>query len=302
MSEVKVAERPLLVLVACEETQKVTTFARALGHEAYSCDIVLPSGEHPEWHFHCDVQKILKAPWDVLIGFPPCTHLAVSGAAWFEKKRKDGRQDRAIEFVRMLADADIPKIALENPVGVLSTRWRPPDQIIQPWQFGHAETKLTCLWLKNLPPLVPSAIVEGRKCRVHGISGEFRSARRSETYDGIAKAMVEQWLGRVPDDRRSTKTMCPFDPMPTHTCSSIVIPKGTPPATALASAFVALPPLRQYEIAKELGIQKKFDNHREKNARVRRFLTRAIEANKLAELWTLVFGEGTPNPYMKGQG
>lgn len=149
------------VLVACEESQAVTVEMRRLGHEAYSCDIQECSGGHPEWHLKVDALELLKMKWDMLIAFPPCTDLCVSGAKWFAVKRADGRQQRSIEFFMRFAQADCPRIAIENPVGIMSSEYRKPDQIIQPWQFGHGETKATCLWLKGLPKLMPTKIVWG---------------------------------------------------------------------------------------------------------------------------------------------
>lgn len=202
------------ILVACEESQAVTTELRRLGHEAYSCDIIECSGGHPEWHIQGDALKLLDGDhhclfwtmdgvghitpkrWDMLLAFPPCTHLAVSGARYFAQKRTDGRQQAAIDFFMKFANADCPRIAIENPVGIMSTQWRKPDQIIQPWQFGHGETKATCLWLKGLPPLAPTKIVEGREQRVWKMPpGPDRVKERSKTYPGIAKAMAEQWAG-----------------------------------------------------------------------------------------------------------
>lgn len=149
------------ILVACEESQAVTKELRRLGHEAYSCDLQECSGGHPEWHLQVDALELLKMRWDMLLAFPPCTDLAVSGARWFPEKRADGRQKRSIDFFLRFARADIPRIAIENPIGIMSSEYRKPDQIIQPWQFGHGETKATCLWLKGLPPLVPTEIVGG---------------------------------------------------------------------------------------------------------------------------------------------
>jgi len=162
----------------------------AAGHDAWSCD-VLPT-EIPGQHIRGDVLNVLSEGWDLMIAHPPCTHLAVSGARWFAQKREE--QAEALEFVRQLLDAPIPRIALENPVSVISTRIKKPDQIIQPWQFGHGETKTTCLWLKNLPKLVPTNIVEGRKNRIHLMPDSAgRWKRRSRTYSGIAQAMAQQW-------------------------------------------------------------------------------------------------------------
>ena len=184
------------ILVACEESQAVTIELRKLGHEAYSCDIIECSGGHPEWHLQQDVTPLLEEPWDMIIAFPPCTHLAVSGAKHFEQKRKDGRQQQGIDFFMMFADVDCPRVAIENPIGIMSTIWRKPDQIIQPWWFGHGETKATCLWLKGLPRLVPTDIVDGREQRVWKMPpSEDRAKLRSKTFPGIAKAMAEQWAG-----------------------------------------------------------------------------------------------------------
>jgi hypothetical protein len=142
------------VLIACEESQAVCIALRAKGHEAYSCDIQDCSGGHPEWHIKDDVLKVINEGWDMMIAFPPCTDLAVSGARYFEQKRKDGRQQQGIEFFMALANAPIRKIAIEKPVGVMSKVYRKPDQIIQPYYFGDPERKTTCLWLKNLPKLL----------------------------------------------------------------------------------------------------------------------------------------------------
>jgi len=134
------------------------------------------------------------ARWELMVAHPPCTHLAVSGAAHFEEKRRDGRQEEAIRFFMALVGAPIPRIAIENPVCIMSSVWREPDQIIQPWQFGHGETKATCLWLKGLPPLLPTKVVAGREPRVHRMSpGPDRWKERSRTYEGIAEAMAYQW-------------------------------------------------------------------------------------------------------------
>lgn len=184
------------ILVACEESQAVTKELRRLGHEAYSCDLLECSGGHPEWHLQQDVIPLLKEKWDMIIAFPPCTHLAVSGARYFAQKRADGRQQSGIDFFMKFANADCSRIAIENPVGIMSSHWRKPDQIIQPWQFGHGETKATCLWLKGLPLLTPTQIVDGREQRIWKMSpGPDRAKERSKTYPGIAKAMAEQWAG-----------------------------------------------------------------------------------------------------------
>lgn len=185
------------VLVACEESQAVTIELRRLGHEAYSCDIQPCSGGHPEWHLQVDALELLKMKWDMIIAHPPCTHLCSSGARWFtEGKKPWSLQDEAAEFFMRFANADCPRIAIENPIGVMSTKYRKPNQIIQPWQFGHGETKATCLWLKGLPNLVPTEIVEGREQRIHRMPpGPERAKLRSKTFPGIARAMAEQWAG-----------------------------------------------------------------------------------------------------------
>ena len=184
------------ILVACEESQAVTIELRRLGHEAYSCDIKPCSGGHPEWHLQVDALELLKMRWDMILAFPPCTHLAVSGAKYFAEKRADGRQQAAIDFFMQFANADCPKIAIENPVGIISSVWRKPDQIIQPWQFGHGETKKTCLWLKGLPPLIPTNIVSGREQRIWRMAPSAdRAKMRSKTFPGIARAMAEQFAG-----------------------------------------------------------------------------------------------------------
>lgn len=182
------------VLVACEESQVVTIALREQGVEAFSCDIKPCSGGHPEWHIQGDALSILEKNWDMIIAFPPCTHLASSGARWFEEKRRDGRQQEAIDFFMKFVNTSCDKIAIENPVGIMSTKYRRPDQIVQPWQFGHGETKATCLWLKNLPPLKATKIVDGREQRVWKLPPAANRAEiRSKTYLGIAKAMAEQW-------------------------------------------------------------------------------------------------------------
>lgn len=215
------------VLIACEESQAVCKAFRSLGHEAYSCDIQECSGEHPEWHIQGDAIEVAYGQdWDMMIAHPPCTYLAVSGARWmyhpddkdlpFEDRRphpkhphRRQQQAEAMEFVLKLSSTPIPRIAIENPVSVISSKWRKPDQIIQPWQFGHEATKSTCLWLKGLPLLEPTDIV-GKGERVVFKSGkshpawyaeafnkartrEDRSKMRSKTFEGIATAMAEQW-------------------------------------------------------------------------------------------------------------
>ena len=218
------------ILVACEESQRVTIALRERGHEAYSCDIVPCSGGHPEWHLQQDVTPLIKEKWDMIIAFPPCTHLAVSGARHFEKKRADGRQRKAIEFFAQFLMADCPRIAIENPIGIISgsyiPKWFPdlaekfnlpkkPTQIIHPWQFGDKAEKSTCLWLKGLPELTPTNIVEkdefkewiakdGTKKRqpkwiydalVNSKTAAERATIRSKTFPGIAEAMADQWAG-----------------------------------------------------------------------------------------------------------
>lgn len=190
------------ILVACEESQAVTIELRRLGHEAYSCDIIPCSGGHPEWHLQQDVIPLLQEDWDMIIAFPPCTHLAVSGARYFAQKRADGRQQQGIDFFMTIANADCPKIAIENPIGIMSSKWRKPDQIIQPWQYGHGETKATCLWLKGLPKLKPTNIVEGREQRIWKMPpSEDRAKLRSKTFPGIARAMAEQWAGEAKKEK-----------------------------------------------------------------------------------------------------
>lgn len=190
------------VLIGCEESATVRDEFRARGHDAYSCDIQGTRGDSA-WHITGDLFKVIKdrGPWDMLIAFPPCTHVAVSGARWFKHKLSEQRD--ALEFMRYIMEwPGIDRIAMENPVGVFSSYWRKPDQIIQPWQFGHRETKATCLWLKNLPPLTPTNIVgppqtpEEKKefAKVHRMApGPDRARDRSKTYQGIAAAMAEQW-------------------------------------------------------------------------------------------------------------
>ena len=181
------------VLVACEESQVVCIAFRARGHEAYSCDIQDCSGGHPEWHIKDDVLKHLDDGWDLMVAHPPCTDLAVSGARWFAKKRADGRQQRAIDFFMAFTGLGFPH-AIEQPVSIMSRLYRKPDQIIQPWMFGHGEVKTTCLWLFGLPKLIPTNIVAGREQRIWKMPpSEQRARERSKTYQGIANAMAEQW-------------------------------------------------------------------------------------------------------------
>ena len=195
------------ILVACEESQAVTKEFRQRGHEAYSCDIEPCSGDNPEWHLQQDVIPLLSNEWDMILAFPPCTHLAVSGAAWFAQKRADGRQQQGIDFFMAFANANCDKIAIENPVGIMSTHWRKPDQIIQPYEFGDPFSKKTCLWLRGLPKLVPTNLVDpGERVRfasgksmpkwyadAYRLSPKERAKARSKTFPGIAKAMAEQW-------------------------------------------------------------------------------------------------------------
>jgi len=215
------------VLVACEESQEVCKSFRERGHESYSCDIQEPSGGHPEWHILgdclpilggcCEVQTmdgishVIPDKWDLLIAHPPCTDLAVSGARWFAEKQKDGRQQKSIVFFMQLALASCGRVAVENPISIMSNAWRKPDQIIQPYQFGEHARKATCLWLKNLPKLTPTKIVDGGDIRIGGYStgahadgkdengkwlrfGDPKLSRlRARTFPGIARAMAEQW-------------------------------------------------------------------------------------------------------------
>ena len=194
------------ILIACEESGKVRDAFRRLGHEAISCDI-LPTRSHPERHIQGDVLPLLKKRWDMVIAFPPCTHLASSGAAWFVEKRKDGRQQQGMNFFMACINANAPRVCVENPVGVMSSEYRKPDQIVQPWQFGHKFSKKTCLWLKGLPPLNPTKITEkgeivtfksGKRipkwyADAWRLPPAERAKVRSETFQGIADAMAEQW-------------------------------------------------------------------------------------------------------------
>jgi site-specific DNA-cytosine methylase len=205
------------ILVACEESQAVTIELRKLGHEAYSCDIEPCSGGHPEWHLQQDVIPLLKEKWDMIIAFPPCTYLTVTGNRWFNIERygekaiqriKDRKE--AIKFFMMFANADCEKVVIENPVGIMSTEWRKPDQIIQPYEFGDPYEKKTCLWIKGLPKLIPVNQVEppprtqfesGKSmptwyAEAWKLPKEERAKLRSKTFPGIAKAMAEQWAGR----------------------------------------------------------------------------------------------------------
>lgn len=226
-------------MVACEESQAVTMELRRLGHEAYSCDTEPSSGEHVEWHIQQDVLPLLNGKcyfktsdgvlhdtvdrwqWDMIIAFPPCTHLCSAGQHWFTRGFKDTKlRDDAISFFMAIANTACEKIAIENPIGIMSTRWRKPDQRIQPWQFGHPYTKTTCLWLKNLPHIMPTKILKkpetGWENQAFTKSGKYggfinrdsegkilawndpRTAKlRSRTFPGVAKAMAEQWVGAI---------------------------------------------------------------------------------------------------------
>ena len=188
------------VLIACEYSGRVRDAFIAQGHDAMSCDL-LPT-EAPGPHYQGDVFDVIDDGWDLMIAFPPCTDLCVSGARWFKEKQADGRQQASVDFFWKLAHAGVPRIAIENPVGIMSSRYRKPDQIIQPWQFGHGETKATCLWLKNLPKLTPTNIVEGREARIHKMPpGPDRWKERSRTFQGIADAMARQWSAYIEQQR-----------------------------------------------------------------------------------------------------
>jgi site-specific DNA-cytosine methylase len=189
------------VLIACEFSGTVRRAFAARGWDAWSCDILEADEDSPQ-HIIGDVREAMDCGWDLLIAHPPCTHLAVSGARWFTAKRVE--QASALAFVRFLLDAPVPHIALENPVSIISSRIRKPDQVIQPWQFGHGETKATCLWLKALPLLQPTHIVSGRDARIHRMAPSLtRSKDRSRTYEGIAQAMAAQWGAFVTSQRRA---------------------------------------------------------------------------------------------------
>ena len=202
------------ILVACEESQAVTKELRNLGHEAYSCDLLDQSGGYPEWHIKGDaVAEAYSGKYDMMICFTPCTHLAVSGARHFAEKIADGRQQQGIDLFMAFVNAPIEKIAIENPIGIMSTNYKKPNQIIQPWQFGDKAQKSTCLWLKNLPNLIPTKIVEKGEffefTSKKGVKKKMamwyykalqdaktpaeRSTLRSKTFQGIAKAMATQW-------------------------------------------------------------------------------------------------------------
>ena len=245
-TNIKKGEHMILnVLVACEESQRVCTEFRKLGHNAFSCDLVDCSGNHPEWHFKQDALQVItngggilqngkehyiNGTWDIVIAHPPCTHLAVSGAAWFEKKRADGRQKDGIEFFCQFLNIDCKYVMIENPIGIISgdyvKKWFPdlaekyglpkaPTQIIQPYMFGDAFEKKTCLWLKNLPQLVPTNIVQPPErtkfksgitmptwyAEAFKLKPEERAKVRSKTFPGIAKAIAEQWSEYVAKEK-----------------------------------------------------------------------------------------------------
>lgn len=183
------------VLIACEYSGRVRDAFRRHGHDAWSCDL-LECEADPRWHYQAPVETLLANDWDLMVAHPPCTHLAVSGSRHFHRKQRE--QAEALDFVRLLMAAPIERWCIENPVSIISSAITPPQQIIQPWQFGHGETKTTCLWLKNLPPLKPSQVVEGREAKVHKMPpGPNRWKDRSRTYQGIADAMGLQWGASV---------------------------------------------------------------------------------------------------------
>ena len=184
------------VLVACEYSGRVRRAFAALGHDVWSADFE-PSEDGSPRHYQGDVFDIINDGWNLMIAHPPCTHLSVSGARHFAAKQASGVQQEALQFVQRLMDAPIAKIAIENPISIISSKIRKPDQIIQPWQFGHGETKATCLWLKGLPLLVPTDVVEGREARIHKMPpSPTRWKERSRTFQGIANAMAAQWGGQ----------------------------------------------------------------------------------------------------------
>jgi len=194
------------ILLGCEESQAVCIEFRELGHEAFSCDLQECSGGHPEWHLQMDVFEAIKLKkWDIGIFFPTCTFLTVSANKWYKdqparksgtlvgSERRAARED-AIDFFMRIYNSEIPKVSIENPIGCMSSRFRKPDQVLQPWMFGHGETKATCLWLRGLPKLIPTNVVEGREQRLHLLPKTAERAKlRSKTYPGIARAMAEQW-------------------------------------------------------------------------------------------------------------
>ena len=196
LGELPPAARPLEVLIGCEESGVVRDAFIALGHRAMSCDLLPTRRAGP--HYEGSVFDVIDYPWDLAIFHPPCTHTSVSGAKWFADKWADGRQAAGVSFFMSLVRraAHIPRTAFEQPISIISRLYRKPDQIIQPWQFGHGETKATCLWLDGLPLLVPTQIVDGREARVHKMApGPDRARERSATYSGVAMAMAMQWGG-----------------------------------------------------------------------------------------------------------
>lgn len=190
------------VLVACEYSGRVREAFRKLGHDVWSVDLYEPAEDGSPYHVIGDALTLAYGQhWDMMIAHPPCTDLAVSGARHFAAKRADGRQQAALAFVQALMDAPIPRICIENPISIISTQIRKPDQIIQPWMFGHGETKATCLWLQGLPLLTPTDVVDGREARVHRMPpSPTRWKDRSRTYQGIADAMAAQW-GNFPSEK-----------------------------------------------------------------------------------------------------
>jgi len=209
--------KPLDILVGCEESQAVTKELRKLGHNAFSCDLLPCSGGHPEWHLKTDVFEAIKLKkWHIGIFFPDCTYLTVSANKWYKEqpKRKSGTlvgierqeaRDKAVDFFIRLYNCDIPKVAIENPIGVISSRFRKPDQVLQPWMFGHGETKATCLWLRELHKLEPTEIVSGRTQRIHFLpKTKDRAKIRSKTFPGIAAAMANQWAPATTHSNQNT--------------------------------------------------------------------------------------------------
>jgi len=194
-------EKNMKVLIACEYSGRVREAFRKLGYDAWSCDL-LESEDNSKYHFVGDIQEMFLQKWDLMIAHPPCTDIAVSGAAWFKEKIADGRQQKALDFVQMLMDQPIDKICIENPISVISSKIRKPEQIIQPWMFGHMEQKATCLWLKGLPKLTETNNVKEQMMllpkkereRLHYLPpSPTRWKERSRTYEGIANAFAEQW-------------------------------------------------------------------------------------------------------------
>jgi len=194
------------ILIACEESQTVCTAFRMLGHDAWSCDIVPCSGGHPEWHLQCDVLSVLNEDWDMIIAFPPCTDLCASGSKHFKDKRLNDRQKKGVKFFLSFVYCSCPHICIENPIGIMSSLYRKPDQIVQPYQYGDPFTKSTCLWLKNIPLLRPTAVVSKGATTDYGsgkkianwygnLSKKNRALNRSKTFPGIAAAMASQWGG-----------------------------------------------------------------------------------------------------------